>query len=496
MSQVKSVEDNLGVPRVIGQGTYGCVHKPQMKCKNKSRKSKRTVSKLMTNNNADSELQEYKTISSIDKKKKIYLGPPSKCNVDDIELNRNATIQCQDESLIPTQLNKYSLLIMKDGGVNLQQFADNVRKNWKNTPDNKNKMELFWLEVSRLFYGLKVFHDNEIMHHDLKQQNIVYNEKQNRLNFIDFGFMTKKSHIINYAKKSKYMLSTRYHWSFPWDLAFINENSYSYAADTPPSKKIFAEYANEIKSNCKYFFKSIFPTDLISEAYPIAIQKMLEEYYVLISQLKIKNYDQFLNKSIDTIDSYGVGIALLYVLNRTGQFLDVDLFERLGFLFVNMVSPDVYSRYNVDELLHQYESIMLNSGLLYKHNKHYENHILANGKQIPTNIQNVIYNISEEGFLIPHNEIIDTEISTKRLCPDGKEYKMTTKRCVNNCKDGYIRDENFKCIKDRTRKMYKLCPKGKQRNPLTNRCVKDCKPGYLRDKTFKCRKGFNPFASM
>lgn len=496
MSQTKLVEDSLGTPMVIGQGTYGCVHKPPMKCKNKTRKNKKNVSKLMTNDNADSELQEYKTISSIDNKKYIYLGKPSKCDVDDIELNRKATIKCKNENLIPTQLDKYSLLIMKDGGKNLEQFADDVYKNWKNTSANKSKIEVFWLEVSRLFYGLKVFHDNEIIHHDLKQQNIVYDEKQHRLNFIDFGFMTNKSHIINLAKKSNYTLATRYHWSFPWDLAFINDNSYSYAADTPPSKKIFSQYANEIKSNCRYFFKSILPIDINPNEYRSSVNQLLEKYYIMISTLEIKEYDQFLNKSLDTIDSYGLGIALLYVLNRTGKFLDNRLFEQLGFLFTNMVSPLVYNRYNTDELLHQYESIMISSGFLHKHNKYYNNHLIANGKQVPTNIQYSIYNISEDGFLIPHNEIIDTEISTKHLCPDDKEYKVTTKRCVKKCKDGYTRDPNFKCVKDRTQKKYKICPKGKQRNPFTNRCVNDCKPGYLRDKTFKCRKGFNPFISI
>lgn len=496
MSHAKSIEDSLGVPKVIGQGTYGCVHKPPMKCKNKTRRNKKNVSKLLTKNNAESELQEYKTISSVDKKKNIYLGTPTKCDIDDIELNRDAIIKCDNERLIPSQLDKYSLLIMKDGGKNLEQFADHVRKNWNNTPANKAKMELFWLEVSRLFYGLKVFHDNEILHHDLKHQNIVYDEDQNRVNFIDFGFMTKKDSIMNQAKNSVYTLAASYHWSFPLELAFTNENYYKHISKQPPTSSEYNHSVKEVKRNCRYFFKSVLPIGLSPDAHRTLVQKMLEQYYIMMTELEPGDYEKFLNKSICTIDSYGVGIALLYVLNRTGKFLDVELFKKLEFLFVNMVSPDVYSRYDTDALLHQYESIMLDSGLLHKHNKRYKNHILINGKQIPNNIQNVIYNISEEGFLIPHNEIIDTEISTKRLCLDGKEYKMTTKRCVNKCKDGYIRDANFKCIQDRTRKMYKLCPKGKQRNPLTNRCVKDCKPGYLRDKTFKCRKGFNPFASM
>ena len=496
MTHNESAGNSLGIPDVIGQGTYGCVHKPQMKCKNKTRKNKMNVSKVMTNKNADGELQEYKTIASVDTKKNLYLGQPTKCNIDEIELNRKAIAKCRNKNLIPSKLEDYSLLIMKDGGKNLEQFANYVHKNWDNTPGNKKKMELFWLETSRLFMGLKVFQDNKILHHDLKHQNIVYNEKLNRLNFIDFGFMTKKDLIVQQAKNSLYMLATDFHWSFPWEFAFINYDSYKYISKNSRTMKEREYYVEQINNNCQYFFKSILPTNLTSDEYQLAIQKMLKQFYVMLIELEPKDYEKFLNKSIDTFDSYGVGIALLYVLNRTGKFIDNDLFEKLGYLFVNMVSPNVYSRYSVDELLHQYENIMLDSGLLEKHKKSYYDHILVKGTPIPATIQNDISNISKESFMIPRNKIIPTEISTKRLCPDGKEYKVSTKRCVNKCKDGYTRDANFKCIKDRTQKKYKICPKGKQRNPLTNRCVKDCKPGYLRDKTFKCRKGFNPFASM
>jgi len=67
---------------VIGEGTYGCVHKPPVKCKNKTRKNKTrknntsSISKLMTDSNAKNELREFKFISSADNKKQLYLGKP------------------------------------------------------------------------------------------------------------------------------------------------------------------------------------------------------------------------------------------------------------------------------------------------------------------------------------------------------------------------------------------------------------------------------------
>jgi len=491
----KNDYDGLGEPHVIGQGTYGCVHKPQMKCKNATRKNSKKVSKLMTKDDANAEMQEYGIISRADNKKEFYMGKPTKCNIEVNDMNYNAAQRCRNEHLSPSKLDQYALLVMKYGGLNLEVFANRVHKKWDVTPRNIKKIDLFWLEMSRLFYGLKAFNKNKIVHHDLKHQNIVYDEKNNRVNFIDFGFMGNKDTILDNAKKSKYWLSRKYHWSFPWEIVFYNEKAYKRQALATSNNigETFDDYATEIEKECGYFFYSILPT-VNRENHPPVINHMLTQYYTMLTEFELADYDSFLNKSVDTIDSYGVGMGLLYVLNRTGKFMDDELFKQLSMLFINMISPNVNIRFDVDQLLHQYETIMVNSGLLEKHNKRYENHLLVTGKQIPTKITKSIFKLSNNrDFIIDAKKLSEDDLEIKRLCPDGKEYKRKTRRCVAICKDGYIRDANFKCVRDKTQKIFKLCPKDKDRNPLTNRCVQKCKPGFLRNKTFKCRKKFNPF---
>ena len=98
-------------------------------------------------------------------------------------------------------------------------------------------------------------------------------------------------------------------------------------------------------------------------------------------------------------------------------------------------------------------------------------------------------------------------------CPNGKERNPKTGRCINNCKDQYTRDKDFKCKKKKTQKKVKEvinlvtteslktipltksktqkkkeCPEGKELNPKTNRCIINCKSGYIRDANFKCKK--------
>ena len=39
------------------------------------------------------------------------------------------------------------------------------------------KMEMFWIEALRLFYGLLKFNESDIIHYDIKPQKFVYKAK-------------------------------------------------------------------------------------------------------------------------------------------------------------------------------------------------------------------------------------------------------------------------------------------------------------------------------
>lgn len=82
------------------------------------------------------------------------------------------------------------------------------------------------------------------------------------------------------------------------------------------------------------------------------------------SKINIKSqekYNDFILKSIKTFDSYGLAFSLLYVLNRTHSFLGDEIIvfvEKLRTLLQNMLNPDVFERYNIEESLIEYKKIM------------------------------------------------------------------------------------------------------------------------------------------
>ena len=503
----QSVDDNGA--NVIGEGTFGCAHKPSMKCRNKTRRNKNEISKLMTSANAAKELKEFALIDFADKEKEFYLGKPRKCEVDRILSNIRSLRKCPSGKFNPERMDDYSLLVMKYGGQDLEIFGEEVMT-WSKTKENVDAIELFWLEVVRLFYGLKVLHDNNVVHHDLKQQNIVYDKATNRANFIDFGFMEKKSTRIYASKVEANWLGNKHHWSFPLEAVYWNKDIYMAAASARgKSKKAYREFAESVEDNCQYFFTSV--THFNANASKIDKNAVVATKNAFSNVLKFEPtdeaYNRFIDKSIDSVDTYGLGIALMFVLHRSKHLLSAEFYKNVMNIGLNMLDGRVFLRSTPEQLLAQYEDLLTKSGMLENHNKHIENHLIANGLSTEMKVAD---EIADSSFMVH----VNTEDATKnkeivRDCPAGKEFNPLTKRCVNVCAPGKVRNPDFKCAKEKII-IYKVCPDGKEVNPTTNRCVKaknitnkvcsdgkefnpttkrcvkTCKVGHVRNADFKC----------
>ena len=478
----QSVDDNGA--NVIGEGTFGCAHKPSMKCRDNKRRNKNEISKLMTSANAAKELKEFALIDFADKEKEFYLGKPRKCEVDRILSNIRSIRKCPSGKFDPMRMDDYSLLVMKYGGQDLEIFGEEVMT-WTKTKENVDAIELFWLEVVRLFYGLKVLHDNNVVHHDLKQQNIVYDKATNRANFIDFGFMEKKSSRIYAAKLSASWLGNKHHWSFPLEAVYWNKDIYMLAASARgKSKKAYREFAESVADNCGYFFTSVIHFNAnkskIDKVAEVGTKNAFRN--VLEFEPTDESYNRFIDKSIDSVDTYGLGIALMFVLHRSKHLLSDEFYKNVMNLGVNMLEGRIFIRSTPEQLLAQYEDLLTNSGLLEKHNKHIENHLIAN--KVSAEMKGAEA-MADSTFVVPL--AVTENIEIVRDCPAGKEFNPLTKRCVKVCATGKVRNPAFRCVKDRPLNE-RACSQGKELNPATKRCVKTCKSGRIRNSAFKCIK--------
>jgi len=93
------------------------------------------------------------------------------------------------------------MIIYEDGGVSLFDYLTVLEKS-----DNiyePMSVKKFLISLKNLFEGVRDFRLNNIMHGDIKIENIVYDETSGVARFIDFGSATSKEKLLQAATKAK-----------------------------------------------------------------------------------------------------------------------------------------------------------------------------------------------------------------------------------------------------------------------------------------------------
>jgi serine/threonine protein kinase len=390
---------------IIGEGSYGCVHKPSLHCLNTNSNQdinyKNYVSKIMKTEHAEKELKEFVVIGSYDETNEFHLGMPILCQPElDDKIINNEISKCKYINFkeVKKDPNDYKILLLKFGGPDLKKLCNSQLKTYlkKNA---KLKTDKFWLEVHHLLKGIKFFKDNGIVHNDIKPQNILFNMKTNKLMFIDFGLTRSKEEIVSLSKKSDNFLGI-YHWSYPFDCGLMNKKNWTAYKNLTKSKKtayknqLYKMIINNSKKNTYDIsiknptsFNSLFAyINTNEEPFNDATKyDYIEQFFKGYNNLILTNsYDNMLDQTIDSIDVYGLGFTLQYILNcfYRQNVVDLIFFKRLSTFFHKMYDFNPETReINIDNLINEYENILLECDILTRLNKSFENHVIVNNKE-------------------------------------------------------------------------------------------------------------------
>ena len=502
---------------VVGEGSYGCVHKPSLHCKNKQTNGfnyRDYVSKIMKTTNAQQELKEFVVIGKLDPTNEYHLGTPKICQPDlDSQIAINDVKKCKNINYkdIERHPDKYSLLLLKFGGANLQDLVGKYFTQYL-SEDKQERTDRFWLEAHRLIMGLKFFRDNGIVHNDIKPQNILIHPDTGDMRYIDFGLMRTKKVVLSTSMNSNNNMGV-FHWSYPFECGLMNKDKYNTYANYGDNNKDdykdeFAELLEHGKDEHKRYkfnihianpkaFNIIFTYLNVHTVLPLPVTRysyITSFFQGFNTLIETKSYQEVLNMIVDSIDIYGLGFTLQFMANKFKQkdAISPETFNLFSSFFLKMYNFNPSLReLNIDLLLDEYENILLQTGILTRLNKHFENHVIHNGLNIPSVIlkeEKKAENSQPEHLSDELHEYANKDpVIIEVRCPANKDFNPKTKRCVKKCDLGYQRNSDFKCIKQKTKKV-KICSAKKELNPSTNRCVKKCDPGYQRNSDFKCTK--------
>jgi len=420
---------------VIGEGAYGCIHKPSLTCKEAKVKSyKNKVSKVLERKNAKLELEEYKSVDSADKYQEYYLGKPIECIVDNTPSNISAIEKCKHGAELLKHLNDLSLLVMEDGGVNLKDYAD-LMKQWPATLENVEKAEQFIIGFHRIFHGISVFLEKGILHFDMKPQNIVYVAETQRMNIIDFGLtVSLKDKLAEIESSTNNM--DRYHWSYPYEFYFLNKDKYQQFATLSDEKKstYYQSVLQDIEINpesdtskaIKSFYSFVIDANTESQEFK---DHMAGFYQTLIAELTMTNYKNFITKSLSSVDVYGLGITLLYVLKNIQHLLNEKMHGDLHKLGNSMIDAQLSKRITTNATLAEYETILTENGLMAKYNLSFANHKIVEGAIMPKHIEQSIDSIKIDDILLNDNTLAKNAVSVdiSKKAPLAKNAKLLKK---------------------------------------------------------------------
>lgn len=364
----------------IGEGSYGCVHRPSLECQGKNITYKKKISKTMLTKHAVKELHEYDKIAHIDKDRKFFMGKPIKCQPKNTPENLKPLQKCRilqrhlSNKDIRKSLPKLSMLVMNDGGYELKTFSKKMESLVVNE-ENKLQIYSFLLEMYRIFKGIELFQKNEFVHHDIKPQNVLYDPKTRRANFIDFGLSRTFDKIIKDSVEDINPLADYAFWSFPFEIQFLNKDDYMKIAYM--SKEQRREYMDDIINDYKtgadtkfniameLFFDYILYNKSSEEKSNI-ISKYIEDFSDMIFEFDVKKYDTFVNLCINTIDLYGLAMTLQYVILHIHKYLDNQMCKDLEELFYQMMRPNIFRRMTTSIASDKYKEILEKYGIKEK----------------------------------------------------------------------------------------------------------------------------------
>ena len=190
---------NINGGKFKGKGAYGCVFQPPLKCKYAidTKTNPKYISKLSSVTSASQEWKVNENIKGYLPNYKNYsITWKSRCTPAKYQKDKDFN-KCPMAYGVQKNQSNYILLQARYGGQTLERRFDYLNKILKSKKKNKQKLwKLKYIETIRelesLFQGISEMYENDIVHNDIKDENIVRLIKDattldKGTRFIDFG---------------------------------------------------------------------------------------------------------------------------------------------------------------------------------------------------------------------------------------------------------------------------------------------------------------------
>ena len=239
--------------KVIGEGTYGCVLKPALKCLNDNTIDYTDkVSKIMFRPDSNRKSSKYTNIEKMEGLEKYaIIAPPLSCEPLLNDNFLNSIKNCKNKTIkLALKHNKQNLVML----LTHENILNYLKTSF--TEQTLLKQKKFLSSLVNLFDGLLFFQEKNIIHQNIRLDNIVYNSKDGTTKYVDTDFKTHKNFSDHPAKSfDLYSLSLAllnipsYLKKAGLELYFIRDYLLLFSQYTSPDLKIRKININELKND-------------------------------------------------------------------------------------------------------------------------------------------------------------------------------------------------------------------------------------------------------
>lgn len=348
-SKTKSKDNNKKQKsQMLSSGGYGCVYYPSISCKGSEGVSKNKVTKIQIDDeSAKNEIELSNIIRKIPNYSNYFVPVQSSCPIKMTELNRNIIETCDI-----VNKGKKSFLLMDMKYVK----GDNLDEYLLKTENNKYLINLLVSSYTYLLHSLRILIENNIVHYDLKGNNIMYNKQRNIPLIIDFG-MSIDLENVDFDNIHFYFFTyapSYYVWC-P-EIHIIN---YLLHIKQTITKKTLREICNEIVKHNKSINTLLNKSEL--DEY---IEDMIEAFTFVIKQDYKTNITTLLQYA-NTWDNYSLSNIYLKIIQKinpsSSDMKDNHFLHRFSQLLLQNIHPNPEKRHKPNETASKFEHILTTS---------------------------------------------------------------------------------------------------------------------------------------
>lgn len=339
---------------LLSQGGYGCVYYPGLNCENeKSKPDKKYVTKLQKKNfNSENEHKISMMVKKIKHYEYFFLPVESQCPIDLISYKNKNKDRLKECEIIKNEKKEYVLmkiLYSKNKPVTDVLFSEKVNNKELNVC-------IYEIYVSCL-QGIKLLQENNIVHFDLKSDNILFDPIYNDTKIIDFGLSININNLNENNYKEYFYIYAPEYFLWPLEVHVINYfiNMYdNNIIDEEYTNNIANKIANSYVENNKAL--NIF-SDEFNNNYKNLCIFQIKQYIQ-----KYKNKKNIITNLIKfnyTWDNYALSIMMLRIFDlifKTG-FSYYSFFINFSQLLMYNIHPNPLKRFSVTETFNNYIKI-------------------------------------------------------------------------------------------------------------------------------------------